>query len=100
MKKVLSFLFLLCTISIIPVSMIAEDRIPMSLEKSGIYTIPCEVNGLKLRFVFDTGASDVHLSLVEAAFMLKMDTLKKMILWALELILWLMDQFQKMQLLI
>lgn len=71
MKKVLSFLFLLCTISIIPVSMIAEDRIPMTLEKSGIYTIPCEVNGLKLQFVFDTGASDVHLSLVEAAFMLK-----------------------------
>lgn len=49
----------------------AEDRIPMTLEKSGIYTIPCEVNGLKLKFVFDTGAADVHLSLVEAAFMLK-----------------------------
>ena len=71
MKKVLSFLFLLCTISIIPVSMIAEERIPMTLEKSGIYTIPCKVNGLKLQFVFDTGATDVHLSLVEAAFMLK-----------------------------
>lgn len=43
----------------------------MTLEKSGIYTIPCEVNGLKLRFIFDTGSADVHLSLIEAAFMYK-----------------------------
>lgn len=49
----------------------AQERIPMKLEKSGIYTIPCEVNGLKLSFVFDTGASAVHISLIEAAFMLK-----------------------------
>ena len=48
----------------------AEERIKMTLE-SGVYTVPCEVNGLKLKFVFDTGASDVHLSLIEAAFMLK-----------------------------
>lgn len=53
------------------VTAIAQERIPMTLEKSGIYTIPCEVNGLKLKFVFDTGAADVHLSLVEAVFMLK-----------------------------
>ena len=49
----------------------SQQRIKMQLEESGIYTIPCEVNGLKLRFVFDTGASDVHLSLLDAAFMLK-----------------------------
>lgn len=49
----------------------AQERIPMTLEKSGIYTIPCEVNGLRLNFVFDTGASAVHISLIEAAFMLK-----------------------------
>lgn len=48
-----------------------EERIKMNIDESGIYTIPCEVNGLKLRFVFDTGASDVHLSLLEAAFMIK-----------------------------
>ena len=33
--------------------------------------MPCEVNGLKLRFVFDTGASYVSISLTEASFMLK-----------------------------
>lgn len=48
-----------------------EERIKMNIDESGIYTIPCEVNGLKLRFIFDTGASDVHLSLLEAAFMIK-----------------------------
>lgn len=49
----------------------AQERIRMTLEPSGIYTIPCKVNGLKLKFVFDTGAADVHLSLLDAAFMLK-----------------------------
>ena len=35
------------------------------------YTIPCKVNGLELKFIFDTGASDVSISLTEALFMLK-----------------------------
>lgn len=37
----------------------------------GVYTVPCKVNGLPLRFIFDTGASDVSISLTEATFMLK-----------------------------
>jgi len=40
-------------------------------KEDGIYTVPCEVNGLKLRFIFDTGASTVCISLTEATFMLK-----------------------------
>lgn len=39
--------------------------------------MPCEVNGLKLRFIFDTGASDVSISLAEATFMLKNGYLSK-----------------------
>jgi clan AA aspartic protease (TIGR02281 family) len=39
--------------------------------KSGTYEIPCTINDLPLRFIFDTGASDITLSSVEAAFMLK-----------------------------
>jgi len=42
----------------------------MKLE-NGVYTTPCKVNGLQLRFIFDTGASNVCLSLSEAIFMLK-----------------------------
>lgn len=37
----------------------------------GTYEIPCSVNGLPLNMVFDTGASDVTISSVEANFMLK-----------------------------
>lgn len=37
--------------------------------------VPCEVNGLRLKFVFDTGASTVSLSLSTAEFMLKNDYL-------------------------
>lgn len=37
----------------------------------GVYTIPCVVNGVKMNFIFDTGASNVCLSLTEALFMYK-----------------------------
>lgn len=40
-------------------------------KEGGVYTMPCEVNGLSLRFIFDTGASEVSISLAEAVFMLK-----------------------------
>lgn len=42
------------------------------LEKeNGVLKIPCSINGLPLKFVFDTGASFVCISLSEAKFMLK-----------------------------
>jgi clan AA aspartic protease (TIGR02281 family) len=37
----------------------------------GTYEIPCTVNGLPLKMIFDTGASDVTISSVEASFMFK-----------------------------
>lgn len=39
--------------------------------ENGICKVPCSVNSLPLHFVFDTGASDVSISSVEANFMLK-----------------------------
>lgn len=48
----------------------AQVRVKMT-EESGVRTMPCTVNGLKLRFIFDTGASNVSISLSEAIFMLK-----------------------------
>ena len=44
---------------------------------SGVYEVPCIINGLQLKFVFDTGASNVSISSVEAAFMLKNGYLKE-----------------------
>lgn len=48
----------------------ADERIKMTLE-NGVYTMPCEVNGLRMKFVFDTGASMVSISMTEARFMYK-----------------------------
>ncbi len=40
-------------------------------KKGGVYYVPCTINGLKLKFIFDTGAGDVTISLSEAIFMIK-----------------------------
>lgn len=45
-------------------------------KKGGVTEVRCNVNDLPLYFVFDTGAADVTLSMVEANFMLKNDYIK------------------------
>ena len=60
----------------------AEDKIEtiseiqMKKMYSGLYEIPCTINELPLKFFFDTGASTVTISSVEANFMLKNGYLK------------------------
>ncbi len=39
------------------------------IKDNGVYYVPIEVNGLKLRFIFDTGASIISLSSAEAIVM-------------------------------
>jgi clan AA aspartic protease (TIGR02281 family) len=46
-------------------------------KEGGVSIIPCKVNGLALSFIFDTGASDVTISLTEAQFMFKNGYLNK-----------------------
>lgn len=49
-----------------------HSQVTIQMEKNGdIYYIPGKVNGLNLKFVFDTGASEVCISLIEAEFMIK-----------------------------
>ena len=45
------------------------------VREAGVCKVKCEINGLPLHFYFDTGASDVTISDVEAQFMLKNDYL-------------------------
>ena len=52
-------------------------EVPMKKMYSGIYEVACTVNELPLKFVFDTGASTVSISSVEASFMYKNGYLKK-----------------------
>ena len=68
MKLRIAFLFLI-TISVLT-NCFSQTVIKMKRE-DGISIIPCKVNGLNLNFIFDTGASDVSLSMTEATFMLK-----------------------------
>lgn len=48
-----------------------EIEVAMLRRGGGTFEIPCEINGLPLEMIFDTGASDVSISSVEANFMLK-----------------------------
>lgn len=47
-------------------------EVPFTKE-GGVTKVKCTINGLPLHFVFDTGAADVTMSMVEANFMLKND---------------------------
>lgn len=47
----------------------AEVRIHMEKE-AGVYKVPCQVNGLKIKFIFDTGAAIVSISSSYANMML------------------------------
>lgn len=49
-------------------------EIPFSKE-GDVYKVKCTINNLPLHFIFDTGASDVSMSDVEATFMFKNDYL-------------------------
>lgn len=51
-------------------------EVPFTKE-NGICNVKCKINDLPLYFVFDTGASTVSLSMVEATFMMKNGYLDK-----------------------
>ncbi len=65
MKKIFVIIFVITTNLCFSQTIIKMER------NNGVYLIPCKVNGLDLKFIFDTGASDVSISLSEALFMLK-----------------------------
>lgn len=50
----------------------------IKMEKvGGVYQIPVEVNGLRMSFIFDTGASNISISTTEAMFLAKQGLLSK-----------------------
>lgn len=66
MKKQIFIVVMLLNVTLL----FSQTKILMTKE-GGVYSVPCKVNGLPLKFIFDTGASDVSISLTEAMFMLK-----------------------------
>lgn len=71
--KILLSLFL-TLLSIIPCW--SNTKIQME-EYGGVYRIPCTVNGAKMKFIFDTGASTVCLSMAMAEYLLDNGYLSK-----------------------
>lgn len=48
---------------------ISADTVIQMEPYGGVYRIPCMVNGAKMKFIFDTGASDVCLSMTMAEYL-------------------------------
>ncbi len=70
MTKHLKQIILTTAVMLLFTSVFSQTVIKME-KKNGVYYVPCTVNGLKLQFIFDTGAGDVSISLSEAVFMIK-----------------------------
>jgi clan AA aspartic protease (TIGR02281 family) len=52
-------------------SMFVSAQVTIQMEKEGgVYKVPCMVNGVKMKFIFDTGASTVCMSQTMAQFLL------------------------------
>ncbi len=74
MKKMTT---ILATLMLLVFANLSHGQTTITMQKEGgVFTVPCNVNGLKLKFIFDTGASDVSISMTEALFMLKNGYLK------------------------
>lgn len=68
-KQILLFLALI-------ISMMATAQVTIQMEKEGgVYKVPCTVNGVKMKFIFDTGAATVSMSQTMAQFLLDGDYL-------------------------
>lgn len=71
MKKILLALLL-----VVYTTISAQVTITMEQE-SGVYKVPCVVNGAKMKFIFDTGAATVCLSESMAEYLLDNDYISK-----------------------
>lgn len=56
MKKTLFLLLVFISHTVI-----GQVVVPMEKQANGLYLIPCEVNGVPMKFIFDTGASTVNI---------------------------------------
>lgn len=58
-KRAVMVVMLLAVVSL---GAMADDYLVKMKRKSGVYTLPCEVNGIRRDFIFDTGAANTSLS--------------------------------------
>jgi len=75
-KVLKPFVFLFISVLATYLEGASQTTIHMKRE-GGVSIVPCKINGLDLLFVFDTGASDVSISLTEAIYMIKHGLIKE-----------------------
>ncbi|WP_445749904.1 TIGR02281 family clan AA aspartic protease [Polaribacter sp.] len=71
MKKIIILFLILSSINVQSQKVINLDK------NNGIYFVPCKINGVPMRFIFDTGATNVSISITEAKFLIKQGLLTK-----------------------
>ena len=73
----------ICIISLFTTRITYGQTIIPMIEERGVYKIPCEINGLKVKMIFDTGATSVSISeslaemMLDNGYILKSDVLGK-----------------------
>lgn len=76
--KQLIYNFILFTSVFLSTNQFSYSQETIFLKKEGgVFTVPCSLNGVNLKFIFDTGASDVSISSTEANFLFKNGFLAK-----------------------
>ncbi|MCK5686943.1 retroviral-like aspartic protease family protein [bacterium] len=60
------------TLILLLFSILADAQTVIKMKKeSGVYHIPCKVNDIPLKMIFDTGASNMCISAAEALVMMR-----------------------------
>lgn len=52
-------------------SSVSRKSVVKMRNQSGVYYVPCKINDIEMSFIFDTGASNITMSLTEALFLYK-----------------------------
>lgn len=70
-------LFLIIAFLFFAISNSYSQKVIEMEERNGVYYVPCKINNIPMKFIFDTGASNVSISMTEAMFLLKQGALKE-----------------------
>ena len=62
-RTIITITFLLLAVTMFPKTTITMEK------DGGVYKVPCVVNGLRMKFIFDTGAANVCISESMATYM-------------------------------
>lgn len=69
---------IICCLLVTGISLNSFCQTTIKMKRHGnVFILPCKVNGLILKMIFDTGADDVSISLTDAQFMMKNGYLSK-----------------------